>query len=402
MSFEIESWHIASVVGVIVIAVFVYLMQQNRKDKAGEREIKGRMHAQPTEDILGKDRPVRQAKPSEPERVEPRMPEPVPKAPEPEPEPEPVVSPHEQTVDDVRPWHQIQTQEEPEQVDFDFDAETSSTNERLTAFGRQSPAIDSAVEAVCHFQPRHFKFFETEKLKSIDHMIAEGPMAFEVTVDFYNEQKKQWNHSWDHNISCSQIYLTMQLANRRRGLTEIDASCFISLAERIAIELEADAAIPDAVSMVAQAAQVREVVAAFDQSFPVWLKSEQPVDDDELRSAAQACGFSWNQTQFEKREVGMHDPLFVLKRDEANPDNIVLLMDMPLAVPANDPLGAFFELANDLCCRLNLTMCFMNGQPIDSYGACYIASQIKPFFASMAGHGVAAGSRRSRRIFSRA
>lgn len=397
MSFEIESWHIASVVGVVVVVVFVYLMLQRRQeDKEVKviREIMTEGHKgngpnppdhdnAPMVDRVQEDEPDAPQLKSEDQKADPRLvrvgtPESVPERFEPEtPKPE-------------RLGEQGR-----------LDLEDTNSNDEIVPFGRTSPAVDRGVEAVCLLEPRIGCFFEVEKIKQIDRLIKDSSMAFAFNVDYYNEKTKRWSSSYAHNISCSRIYLTMQLANRGRCINEIDASFFIRLAERISIELDAESETPDLDDMLAQAQKVKKVVKAFDKWLTVLLKAQSALTEEQIHEAALACGFAYSQGRFEKREDGMQDPLFLLNRVDGTNDELHLVMDTPLTMPANDPLGKFFETSNDLCCRLNAVMCFTNGQPITSVGASQIAAQLKPFFADMARHGVAAGSRRSRRIFTR-
>ena len=397
MSFEIESWHIASVVGVVVFAVIVYLMQKGRKEDKERHEFAARMTVTGT--------PC-EASPSdsEPEGILDKVQEDEPDA--------PVLKSEDQKSDPrlvrVGAGEQDDKQFEPENPQpvssgeqGELDLMAATVNKSVVPFGRTSPAIDPGVEAVCLLEPRIGRFFGVEKMRQVDRLIKDSSMAFALNVDYYDEKSKRWSSSYAHNISCSRIYLTMQLANRGRCIDAIDASFFIRLAERLSIELDADSDTPNAEDMLAQAQKVQKVVQAFDKSLTVLLKASDVLTEEAIHAAALACGFAYSQGRFEKREVGMHDPLFILQRVDGKNNELHLVMDIPLAMPANDPLGMFFETSNDLCCRLDAVMCFTNGQAITSLGACQIAAQLKPFFADMARHGVAAGSRRSRRIFTR-
>jgi hypothetical protein len=397
MSFEIESWHIASVVGVVIFAVIVYMMQKGRKEDEEIRDIKAKMTEKGAPGVVP-------ATVSEPEGILDKVQEDEPEAPvlkteDQKSDPRLVrVGGVEQEPMQFEPEHP-QPERSGEQGELDLSATT--VNQSLVPFGRTSPAIDPGVEAVCLLEPRIGRFFGVEKIRQIDRLIKDSSMAFALNVDYYDEKTKRWSSSYAHNISCSRIYLTMQLANRGRCINTIDASFFIRLAERLSIELDADSDAPDAEDMLAQAQKVQKVVKAFDKSLTVLLKASDVLTEEAIHAAALACGFAYSQGRFEKREVGMHDPLFILQRVDGKNNELHLVMDIPLAMPANDPLGMFFETSNDLCCRLDAVMCFTNGQPITSLGACQIAAQLKPFFADMARHGVAAGSRRSRRIFTR-
>lgn len=71
-------------------------------------------------------------------------------------------------------------------------------------------------------------------------------MPFPLNLSFFNADTGLWSASLPAGCrTCSQIYLSVQTADSVKSLDSMSASRFISLAERLAIDLPAEAEVPD-------------------------------------------------------------------------------------------------------------------------------------------------------------
>lgn len=269
-----------------------------------------------------------------------------------------------------------------------------------TSDGRHAADIDPAVEAVVHFTPRRGTFNLTS-ISQIPAFIKEVDLTDRVKVDYFDTTTRRWYHSASKITECGEIYLSMLLANRVRHVDELIAARFIGLADRMAITFDADADIPDSVAMIGGAERVSRILTYFDKTLTVKIGSAADIDKNALNTAAVGCGFVASNGRFEKRVTGSTEPVMIIEPSKTLPNEAELTLDVPLASAANDPLGEFFAVANDLCCRIDAVMTDISGRPIDSIAASMIGHELKENYRVMADHGVPAGSPRARRIYAR-
>ncbi|WP_419524743.1 hypothetical protein, partial [Duodenibacillus massiliensis] len=189
-------------------------------------------------------------------------------------------------------------------------------------------------------------------------------------------------------------------ADSVKGLDSMSASRFISLAERLAIDLPAEAEVPDGETILAKSEKVRRIVERFSQYLTFKLVGCRDIDDSALNQAAVACGFSYTEGHYEKREGTQTEPLIVLGRMPEFKNELGLALNIALSVPASDPLAQIFSVANDLAARLDLELTDQLGAPMGSRAAAGVAPQLAERYREMQAAGAAAGSARARRIFS--
>ena len=267
--------------------------------------------------------------------------------------------------------------------------------------GRQAPCVDSAIEAVVHFTAPRGRF-DKAKVLQIANFVEQANLGSGVTLDYYDADKKCWYFNADTVSECSQIYLSLLLANRSHRIDEMLSSRFIGASERIAIELDAEANQNESASMIVGAENIERIIKAFDTQLVVKIVAMHDIHSDDLQKAATACGLTRIEDGcFAMKDATGLDPVIILSVSANLSNELELKLDVPLAAPANSPLAAFFALANDLCCRIDGMLVDASGTPIGSPAAAYIDKQLKELQSQMTKHGVPAGSRRAKRIFSR-
>lgn len=265
---------------------------------------------------------------------------------------------------------------------------------------RRKPEIDPAVEAVINITPREGSF-NIEALKQrIADVQAEPLLKDIVRVQCFDKVSGIWYDGADRVTECTQLYLSMLLANRVRCVNQATASKFMIHAEQFAIELKGESDVPDCNEMIQGAERIQRIIQAFDKRLSVKLVAAKDITEAELDAAAKGCGFVKENGKYEKYIPGIQAPVFHILPPQTLGNEIELSFDVPLMLPASEPLSQFFAIANDLCCRIDSVMTDASGTPIGARAASRIASVLKNMHATMSEHGVPAGSRRTCLIFS--
>ncbi len=375
---DIEPIHIGLLILVIFAGVAWYTF---RKNKDGDKKAK---------DVLGNYKPgAQQMKAQEvPNVVDKDEPE------------APTLSEADQKTD-IKPVTEADRKEvgvvapaDPQPVpDDDFVVD-------FARMGRRNTDVDSAVEAVAYFTHKPDQVFSRQLLTRLGRMVEDNGLSGRVRFDFFDESTSLWHHELDNVETCTQIYMAMLLANRARSIDDITASKFISLANNIAIYLDAEVSVPDSKTMVEGADRVARIVKAFDNVLSVKIVCDKDITETALESAATACGFTRHEGRYEKSPVDTMDPIFVLAPSKTLKNEVELKFDVPLMSAADDPLPAFFSLANDLCCRIDAMTTDASGHPLGSMSAALIDGQLREVHSAMTAHGVPAGSSRALKIFS--
>lgn len=265
---------------------------------------------------------------------------------------------------------------------------------------RRKAEIDPAVEAVINITPREGAFDLAALKQRIADIQAEPLLKDIVRVQCFDKVSGIWYDGAERVTECTQIYLSMLLANRVRCVNQATASKFMIHAEQFAIELKGESEAPDYNEMIQGAERIQRIIQAFDKRLSVKLVAAKDITEEELDAAAKGCGFVKENDKYEKYIAGIQAPVFHILPPQTLGNEIELSFDVPLMVPASDPLSQFFAIANDLCCRIDAVMTDASGTPIGARAASRIASVLKNMHVTMAEHGVPAGSRRACLIFS--
>ncbi len=267
--------------------------------------------------------------------------------------------------------------------------------------GRSAPSVDNAVETVVYFTPKE-EFFAPEALLKVAQAVEGAQNKELITIDFFDVATSRWYHDVSMVTKCSQIYLSMLLANRTKKVDQLAASIFITLAGQMVIDLNAEAVLPDSAGMVERTEHIASIIKAFDNQLTLKIVCAHDIDKDLLAQAAADCGFAAHEGHFEKTAGDSNDPIMLITPSKTLPNELDLTLDVALVSAANDPLAMYFSVANDLCCKIDGMVTDMQGNPVEAPAAAIIGQQLKELHAKMAAHGVPAGSGRALRIFSRA
>lgn len=265
---------------------------------------------------------------------------------------------------------------------------------------RRKAEIDPAVEAVINITPREGAFDLAALKQRIADIQAEPLLKDIVRVQCFDKVSGIWYDGAERVTECTQIYLSMLLANRVRCVNQATASKFMIHAEQFAIELKGESEAPDYNEMIQGAERIQRIIQAFDKRLSVKLVAAKDITEEELDAAAKGCGFVKENDKYERYIAGIQAPVFHILPPQTLGNEIELSFDVPLMMPASDPLSQFFAIANDLCCRIDAVMTDASGTPIGARAASRIVSVLKNMHVTMAEHGVPAGSRRACLIFS--
>jgi len=196
----------------------------------------------------------------------------------------------------------------------------------------------------------------------------------------------------------SEILATVQMANRRNALGEIDASRFVAAVQQIAMAVDADFDGPDVARLVAQAADLDRLCARFDVQITLTVETTPPVDRNTLAVAATELGLaSAGPLRWERRSVT--GPVFAMTPAGNPSERIALSLDVPL-VPADAfPLSHLFSCAERLAARLDGRIVDDNGRVVQAGAQAAIEAQLVALYADMRVAGIEPGSLRARRLY---
>lgn len=380
MPLNIEPLHIGIIAALIIGALAWYFSRKNARDnKVGKRKAdqitEGMKNLNDSNDEL-----INNIKGDEPDV--------------------PVLEPEDAVPKDTVDKPVVEPQPEPEPIPNVVDPEPVQTQTRSES-GRSAASVDSAIETVVYFTPSVGQVFTPEALQKAAQAVEAAQNREMMTIDFYDVDTGRWFHDVSMVKNCSQIYLSMLLANRTKKVDQLAASIFITLAGQMAIDLNAEADLPDSTSMVERAEHIGSIIKAFDNQLTLKIVCAHDIDKDCLAQAAADCGFSAHEGLFEKSASDSKEPVMVITPSKTLPNELDLMLDVAMVSAANDPLAQYFAVANDLCCKIDGMVTDMQGNPVEAPAAAIISQQLKELHVKMAAHGVAAGSNRALRIFSR-
>lgn len=196
----------------------------------------------------------------------------------------------------------------------------------------------------------------------------------------------------------SEMLATVQMANRRKTLGEIDASRFVAAVQQIAMAVDADFDGADVTRLVAQAADLDRLCARFDVQITLTIETAAPVDRNTLVVAATEQGLaSAGALRWERRS--MTGPLFAMAPTGNPSERIALSFDVP-TVPADAlPLPQLFSCAEKLAARLDGRVVDDNGRIVQPGAQAAIEAQLVTLYADMRAAGIEPGSIRARRLY---
>jgi hypothetical protein len=195
----------------------------------------------------------------------------------------------------------------------------------------------------------------------------------------------------------------IQMASRRRVLSEIDASRFVAAVQQVAAALDADFDPPDVARLVASAQALDRLCARFDVRIGLTLecadapKGAWPAA--RIAAAAQQAGLSAVDAQRWVRLDAEGRPLFSLASASLLADRLALELDVPLAPAQGAPFRAMIAAADQLGAALGARVVDDKGRPIDASSVAVIEAQLAQLHEEMLADGIEPGGARARRLY---
>ena len=270
----------------------------------------------------------------------------------------------------------------------------------VTHKGRTLPNVDAMLDVWVKFTPKE-KIFTADRLVQVQAFIDAEELTDVVIADYFNGEAGVWDANVRGNDSCSAVVIKMQLANRSHVADDLLVSRFLQLANRISIEIEADAEMPDVVVVLNQAKTLKTLISHYDNTLSLYVETEAPFEGNLLKDTLVKDGFTHRGSAFVKCAAEEKDPYFTVHVTPENPTIIALELDIPLCDPALKPLQDLFETANDLACDLGGVLVDQAKNPIGAAAATYIDAELKKLALEMDSQGLALGAERTVKLFSR-
>ena len=218
--------------------------------------------------------------------------------------------------------------------------------------GRKTPEYDPMLDTFVRFTPRE-GFFTTDRLVQVPAFIDKSQLTNIVTADFFDSAKQTWSESFRGNDACSAVMIRMQLARRGETADELLVSRFLQLANQIAIEIDAEVEQSDIDEILEKAQKLSHLIARFDNSLTLFVKTEGSYDSEKLQSAMRRNGFERRDVRYVKCAPGATEPFLSIVPQIDNATCIAFELDIPMCDPALRPLAFLFEVANDVCLTLH-------------------------------------------------
>ncbi len=270
----------------------------------------------------------------------------------------------------------------------------------VTHKGRTLPNVDAMLDSWVKFTPKD-QVFTADRLVQVQAFIDAEELTDVVIADYFNEEKGAWDENVRGNDACTAVVIKMQLASRTHVADDLLVSRFLQLANRISIEIDADSELPDMIVVLNQAKSLKNLISHYDNTLSLFVETEAPFDGELLKNTLAKNGFIHMGNAFVKCADKEKDPYFTVQVSPESPTSIALELDVPLCDPALKPLQDLFETANDLVCALGGVLVDQAKNPIGSAAANYIDSELKKLALEMDSQGLALGSDRTVKLFSR-
>jgi hypothetical protein len=198
----------------------------------------------------------------------------------------------------------------------------------------------------------------------------------------------------------SELLVSVQMATRRQMLSEIEASRFVSVAQQIALAIDADFDAPEMGRLVAQAAELDALCARFDVQITLTLEAQGGAFDSAAVAAAAA------DAGFVPRQPGRWDThddqgrlLLTLNAASLLSDRLALSLDVPLAPGDRGSLAGLFTAAHHFAARLDARIVDDNGRPVDAAALDAIGGELDKLYEEMRAAGIEPGGPRAQRLY---
>jgi hypothetical protein len=196
----------------------------------------------------------------------------------------------------------------------------------------------------------------------------------------------------------SELLASIQLANRRARLGDIEASKFIAALQQVALTLDADFDPPEVPLLRRRAEALEAQIAQFDVQIGLTLQpGEGGFDAAQVQKATQAVGLAPAGEHEWRRAGDDGEALFSVR---LTPRKLLLLeLDVPTAAPAARPLQLMFATAAELAVLLNARVVDDHGRPIAPGSIDAIEPALQAMYNKMRAADIEPGTERARRLF---
>ena len=198
----------------------------------------------------------------------------------------------------------------------------------------------------------------------------------------------------------SELLVAVQLADRGRTLSEIEASQFIAAVQQLAVALDADFDPPDVRRMLDLAADLDRLCARFDIRIGLTLEpTDGRWEPERVTAAAAACELAPVTPQTWQRNDANGAALFTVAAPNPPIDRLLLELDVARVAPTAQPVRAMFAAATQLATALQARIVDDNGRPVQPASLETIERQLAALYDDMLAAGIEPGSVRARRLY---
>jgi len=275
---------------------------------------------------------------------------------------------------------------------------------------RASPRLDALIDAIAALRLEAPLAAELV-LAHLPHTRRAGSKPF--LIEGLNAETGEWE-AIALGARYGEMQAGVQMANRTGALNEIEYSEFVQKVQAFADALGAMPELPDMLDVVARARELDAFAGEHDAQLALHLRG---------RAAAWSIGFIQQHAARHGFVAGAVSGRMVLPAaDEGGPPVLVLAFDAQAALaddpnlaavrdvtlsfdvaqtdPAQQPFAAWQATAQALASSMDALVVDDQGRPLSEDGFASIASELERLYATLATHGLAAGSGAARRLFS--
>ena len=195
-----------------------------------------------------------------------------------------------------------------------------------------------------------------------------------------------------------EMLASIQLANRRTKLGDIEASKFIAAVQQMAVVLDADFDPPDVPLLRRRAEELEARIAPFDIQIGLTVQpAEGVLNPTQVQRVVPSLRL---EADGERRWLRRDDdgwPLFTVQLTREH--RLALELDVPVVAPERRPLQAMFAAAAELAVLLNARVVDDHGRPIAPGSIEAIEPALQELYAKMRAADIEPGSARARRLF---
>lgn len=255
----------------------------------------------------------------------------------------------------------------------------------------EDPMLDCVLELRC-----------AHAVDGVAVIDATGPLlrldcGLPVHVVAWDGRAEQWVLP-DRFGFYGELLASIQLANRRAKLGDIEASQFIAAVQQVAVAIDADFDPPEVPLLRRRAAELEAKIAQFDVQIGLTLQPGDGAFNPTLVNRSMlAIGLEPDgERRWLRRSEDGQDVFSVRLTD----GHLVLLeLDVPTAPPQAQPLQAMFSTASELAVLLNARVVDDHGRPIAPGSIEAIEPALGALYEKMRSADLEPGSARARRLF---